>query len=335
MCVVFSPCGQNHTDCRPLPFYNTMSSALLEERRLRPVYQELENGRPKSALAELTKYIKKTSARADSPSVCALKCLVHQRLGQVEEAYDVFLRMATEGNGKSGGAGQAKIGSSASTSTSTSTSKPKVIKGKKGAKIKGGKPPQVKPQPQAQVHEEGEAPESSKQEELQAKDAVESTQSNAGKDEDKVAEKKLTERKWKDLGEDVLHTLGYALRPMRKCKQLPSLSLQCDLLHHTFSFVSFIRPLSLHSVQFFHLGSHLLLFNRCRLASMLRSRLVSPPGERRPRCPGFHVQPPNASFPGKPDSRSEAVATHLGSQDGEMGCDVWLLADRCQQSRGG
>lgn len=138
---------------------------------LLPCIDEIDHGRPKAALAELQKYLKKAPQRSGTLLVEALRCLCLHRMGQFDKAYETFLKMATEG--------------SQSDASSSSAPKSKIIKGKNGKVIK--KPPQAVTAP-------------------------------AKKPEPSAAPKTPAERKWKDLPDNILFTLGHALKPMGKCE---------------------------------------------------------------------------------------------------------------------
>ncbi|KAJ9108601.1 hypothetical protein QFC19_002318 [Naganishia cerealis] len=114
----------------------------MEERKLKPIYDELERARPKGALSEIEKYKKRYPKQANTPIIGALQCVALQRLGMEDEAYETFLTMV-KANRKNGSS-------------------------EKGLSVEEGK-------------------------EIPA-DVV--------------------------IDESVLHTLGYALRPMRKLSQL-------------------------------------------------------------------------------------------------------------------
>ncbi|KAJ9107736.1 hypothetical protein QFC21_001197 [Naganishia friedmannii] len=65
----------------------------MEERKLKPIYDELERSRPKDALTEVEKYKKRYPKQANIPIIGALKCVALQRLGKDDEAYETFLTM--------------------------------------------------------------------------------------------------------------------------------------------------------------------------------------------------------------------------------------------------
>lgn len=155
---------------------------------LSPSADELDHGRPKAALAELQKYLKKAPQRNGTPLVEALRCLSLQRLGQIDEAYETFLKLASEG-------GQFAADKGTLTSTPAPATKLKVIKGKNGKVIKKPAPAAAKSEAAAPA-KEPEAP------------PLPSASTS----------KQPAERKWKDLPENILFTLGHALKPMGKCK---------------------------------------------------------------------------------------------------------------------